>query len=82
MKFSICCFYCIKNIKIDFGMKFAYYFVHSFETPINTSRPSASLSGGLFLCPADLSSARNAGTLRANLFGRNIYESLSLWLRP
>ncbi len=62
-------------------MKIAYYFVHSFEVLINTSCPSASLSGGLFLYLRTC----QPGKIRANCaqtFGRIYYESLSLWLRP
>ena len=53
---------------MTFGMKIAFMFVHSFEILFNTSCPSASLSGGLFFVPVDLSTGRNAGKLRANLW--------------
>ena len=48
--------------------KLHYLWYIPLKSPINTSCPSASLSGGLFFVPSDLSTGRNAGKLRANLW--------------
>lgn len=83
MKNIISCFYCINKSIFCFGTKIAYYLASFLWNTINTTCPSASLSGGLFFvlsrtCQRRKMRAHCAQTLLEEIF----YESLSLWLRP
>lgn len=62
------CFYLIKNNQIHVGTKIALSLVHSFEIPHQHLLPVGFPLRRAFFVPSDLSTGRNAGKLRANLW--------------